>query len=256
MSEYGQLGSLVATAGSVMAAGVAILAVWAGKGRWAPPRNPLSDALEPVSVVVAMAIILTLLIDPFLIAGPGGLATAALAFGIAAVVALLVYLFLMIVLVHEKPTPTGDGTTTRTDRLIGGFWLTPAAKENLKQAGSVQLLLRGSAYDPDLLWSRPSRALATVSLAVCYMMLVVAGSVALASGAMLLDTKSPAKEARSQLAPESAQRSDASELSGTAGAAGRSWMGDVCLPPGQSCDADHRIHALRRASTLLVASLY
>jgi hypothetical protein len=195
MSEYGQLGSLVATVGSVMAAGVAILAVWAGKGRWAPPRNPLSDALEPVSVVVSMAIILTLLIDPFLIAGPGGLATAALGFGIAAVITLLVYLFLMIVLVHEIPKSTGDGTTTRTERIIGGFWIIPTAKKKLKQAGSVPLLLRGSAYDPDLLWSRPSRALATVSLAVCYMMLVVAGSVALASGAMLLDSRPPNEKA-------------------------------------------------------------
>jgi hypothetical protein len=195
MSEYGQLGSLVATAGSVMAAGVAILAVWAGKGRWAPPKNALSDALEPVSVVVSMAIILTLLIDPFKIAGAGGLATAALVAGLAAVATLLLYLFLMVVLVHERPRATGDGTTTEVERFIGGFWLTPGAKEKLKQAGSVQLLLRGSAYDPDLLWSRPSRGLATVSLAVCYMMLVVAGSVALASGAMLLDSKPQAGEA-------------------------------------------------------------
>lgn len=54
----------------------------------------------------------------------------------------------------------------------------------------------------------------------------------LASGAMLLDTKSPAKEARSQLAPERAQWSDASELPGAASAAVRNWIGHVCLPPG------------------------
>jgi hypothetical protein len=112
-----------------------------------------------------------------------------------AVVSLLVYIMLQM-LVYEvdrvpKEAARGAFQTERV-KVIGGLWLYGHAKRKLDDEEgpkTVQELFEGAAFKKDALWPRTAQGLSKVLFAVCYMGLIVAGTVALGAASILVALK-------------------------------------------------------------------
>jgi hypothetical protein len=185
-SNYGVLQPVVSDAGSIMAAGGAIALAWRGRTAWEPSEEDLSGGPQKVGGLIGAILIVILWVyahgspkDHFLI--PLIIAAAVTCF-----VALCAYSFLIAVQTYSRVSVV-DGKA-KAEKVVGGFVLKPEAKEiKKKHAGlTVQRLLEGSAYDVDRVWTRPSRALAKLLFVVGYLGLVISGTVALASAAILI----------------------------------------------------------------------
>ena len=98
--------------------------------------------------------------------------------------------------VRKKAGSTPTSKATEEVSVIGGLWLTKAAKKRLGEPEepddpgtqgplTVQKLFAMADYDKDLLWSRPSQHLASMLFTIGYLGLIIAGTVALGSGAIL-----------------------------------------------------------------------
>lgn len=186
--DAGPLAPVVVGAGWLISAAAAIGFAWRGKTRWEPAEEDLSRGPAKVSSLI-FAVVLGLLW--VLIGRTDGPRTALVWIaGIGAGVALLsliVYAILIAVYVYDLETSTGHNTSEKT-KIVGGFWLTKSARAHLKARPELtqQDELKGSAYKPDNVWPRLSRALAKAAFTLSYMALTLSGSIALAATAMLL----------------------------------------------------------------------
>lgn len=102
-------------------------------------------------------------------------------------VALLVYVYLIVVQTYTREIAV-SASATRTDKVIGGFWLTPEGRKQAALGKTVQDIFAGMAYRADNLWPRPARALAKLSFIASYVLLMVAGTVALAAAGILISS--------------------------------------------------------------------
>jgi hypothetical protein len=181
-ADYGPLGNLVATAGAVVAAGGAIGLAWRGRSRWGPSEEDVPGGADKVGALLATLAIVLMWADWRSDDHIGSLEAVAIGLGIGAGVAFLAYIYLIGVQTYDVPAGAGPSR-----KIIGGFWLTPRARKARQENDvSVQELLAGAAYNPDRLWSRPSRQLAKLSFQVCYLALTTCGTVALAAAAIRL----------------------------------------------------------------------
>ena len=73
-----------------------------------------------------------------------------------------------------------------TKRIVGGFWLTPRAREEVSAGRTVQDFLLETNYDPDRVWPRPSRGLGLLLVIASYVLLMVGLSTTLAASAVFL----------------------------------------------------------------------
>jgi hypothetical protein len=105
---------------------------------------------------------------------------------VACVSSLLIYGFLVATQTYYVlVTPRTNETEKKN--IIAGFWLTDEArKSRRKNKVTTQTLLAGAAYDPDVLWSRTSRALAKMFFTLFYLGLTVSGTLALTCAAIIL----------------------------------------------------------------------
>lgn len=187
MNEYGPLTQLVSSAGSIMAAAGAIILSFKGRARWEPseediPKGPQKVAGLAVAVVIA---VLTTTARP---ERQGMLASLAVASAAASVLFLLVYGYLVGLHTYKKVLVV-DATNGRTvdSKIIGGFRLTENARETIeKQRVTVQRFLEGVAYDPDEVWTRPSRVIIKQLFVAAYIGLIGFGAVGLSAASLLL----------------------------------------------------------------------
>jgi hypothetical protein len=181
--DYGVLTDLVAAAGSLMAATGAIGLAWRRRADWEPSEEDIPKGAQRVAgllAAVAIALLWAKWHDPPPDLGP----LDRLAIGVAAatLVSLLIYGYLVGTQTYTKV----DGTGAEKG-IIGGFWMrTNAKRKRDEEQITTQQLFEGSAYNPDLLWSRPSRQLAKLSFQLAYIGLVGCGTVALAASAIRL----------------------------------------------------------------------
>jgi len=182
--DYGPLTDLVKYSGILISAAAAIGLTWRRRANWEPSEQDVPKGAAKVSgllAAVAVGIIWTQYSsspykDPLVI--------AAASLGVTCLVFLLIYGYLIARFVYER-TISSRKNQCQIVKVIGGFTLTKDAREQLSNAGSVQKLFEGAAFDADLVWDRGSRALAKQLFVLCFIGLNVCGTLALSCAALL-----------------------------------------------------------------------
>lgn len=186
-AETGSLAPLVEAAGWLMSASIAIGLTWRRRAKWEPIEEDVGQGPARVGglvCAVGLALLWTQLGDQ---ENRDTVLTIAIVCAATCVVALLGYGYLIATHVYERLVST-QSNTHHTEKIIGGFWLSPAAVEtkSARRELTIQNVLTGAAYDPDLVWSRASRALAKAVFVLAYIVLTASGTLALSAAAMLL----------------------------------------------------------------------
>ncbi|SRR5579884_152392 len=184
--RYGALWPLVRTAGCLMAAVGAIALAWRGRTDWEPSEQDIPQGPDKVAALVTAVLIAIIYVTMSNSTFRRRLIRLALLFASGCVVALLVYGFLVGTQTYDRKVVIPPNQIA-SEKIIGGFWLTSEAIESQeKYHKTTQELLAGAGYDPDIIWSRPSRSLAKLCFTVSYICLTVCGSLALASASVIL----------------------------------------------------------------------
>jgi hypothetical protein len=185
-TKYGVLAGVVTAAGCIMATSAAITLAFRGRANWEPSEQDIPAGPEKVAALVSGILIVifwTTMSKPRHLTA---LIRLARNFAIGCVLSLLVYGFLVGTQTFTVESSPSSGTVI-SSKIIGGYWLINEASEaRQRNKVTTQELLKGAGYDPDKLWSRPSRALAKLSFVVFYMGLVVCGTVGLSCAAIVL----------------------------------------------------------------------
>lgn len=190
-TNYGVLAQTVAAAGTLIAAAGALALTWKGRYGWEPAEEDIPRAAQKFGGLI-IAIIIAAMWFKFArqqVLGVDDLFDLAIIFALVGFFGLVVYGLLVGVLVYEKVVAL-PGNATDVTKVIGGYWLTAAAREALVSGDprphSVADVFKGAAYDPDHVWPRISRALAKVSFQIAYILLVAGGTCALSAVALLV----------------------------------------------------------------------
>jgi hypothetical protein len=191
--DYGQLTPLVVTIGTIVSATAAILMGFRGRAKWEPAEEDVSKGPQKVASLLAAVAIVVLWVTQNDATRVGSLSNLAIRCGLATILFLLAYGWLISVYTYKKITSPRTGEANEI-KIIGGFRLIESAKEELKNAViSVQQLFAGRGYEEDLVWTRASRAAAKMFFVVSYLGLTICGVIALAAaGMMILLNKPPA----------------------------------------------------------------
>jgi hypothetical protein len=190
MSGYGALGGIVATAGSVMAAGSAITLAFKGRARWEPIEDDVPEAPAKVAALVTAVCVVLIWSATRQRHDPGWLVPLCLGCLIATFVGMCIYIWLVQVHTFTAEFATGRRRVV-SRKVIGGLWLTPCAQKAMLHRPdgpiTLQRLFAGAAYDKAKLWSGNSLFAAKLLFLVAFLALQVFGSLSLASAAILLD---------------------------------------------------------------------
>ncbi len=192
-SEYGPLTDLVKYSGMLMSAAIAVGLAWRRRANWEPCEEDVPKGPSHVAGLLSAIAIAIVWSEYSTLAARDGLTKAAIILGGCALVFLLLYGFLIANQVYEQRFSPKKGKV-ETRKIVGGFALTPEAKKKLRRVGSVQKLFEGAAYDPDLVWTRDSRAHAKQAFALAYIGLNLSGTMALSCAALLFLLTSSAKK--------------------------------------------------------------
>lgn len=192
-SSYGVLAQTVAISGSLIAAAAAITLCWKGRFKWEPAEEDIpKSAQKAVGLLVAVAIaIIWFKFTQELSLDPKDLIIISYISSGAMIAGLLCYSLLIGVLVYDK-TYVVSGKKTAQRKIIGGLWLSEAAKEALRSGDprplTIQDLLKGAAFNEDFVWPRFGRALAKTLFQLAYVVLIAGGTCALATTSMLVSS--------------------------------------------------------------------
>jgi ABC-type uncharacterized transport system substrate-binding protein len=187
ITNYGELSGLVKAVGVLVSASVAIGLTWRGRAKWEPSEEDISKGPQKVGgllTAVAIALLWSLAADNQHL---DLLTQLAVSLSIGCAVFLLIYGFLVATQTYTISVNSNRKKVCR--KIIGGFALLNGAKltlQNGTQFLTVQEYLQQERYNPDRVWSRPSRAIAKLCFAICYLGLVVCGSIALACASIIL----------------------------------------------------------------------
>ena len=192
-ADYGQFKDVVAIAGSILAAGTAIRLGWMRRAKWMPPAESVPGGTVKVSALVCSVVIAVL----FLVRSQLGLVLMVVIAGVCLVLTLIA----LAVSIFTNTTysfvrrPHGQKAETR---MLGGSRLTDEAlsinqkKKAANQPGlTVQQLFEYSHFKPDLVWTKESQALVQIASTMGFILLQVAGSIALASAAIAFSLDVP-----------------------------------------------------------------
>jgi len=201
-SQYGELSGLVKAVGMLVSTGIAIGLTWRGRAKWEPSEEDISQGPQKVGgllTAVAIALLWSLYAD---IQHLDFLTQLAVGLSISCLFFLLAYGFLI---TTQTYTVVKGSKRKRVQRkIIGGFGLSYRAKlaiQDVTTFTTVQEFLQQEVYDPDRVWSRHSRAVAKLCFVVCYLGLVVCGSLALACASIIFLVTSSAQTQHNLEAP-------------------------------------------------------
>jgi hypothetical protein len=193
LSNFGPLAQIVAFAGYMTAAALAIRVAWAGKLVWEPDIRDLAKAPARVAGVLSAVIVVLLFAYSRSSDHWEWLVGYTIAFVVVGISGLLAYIFLLAAFTIQC---TGDN-----DRVVAGFWLTRTANEILSgkskhllrgqpPPGSVRELFCGSGKEPDRVWPPAAQGLAKVCLVVTYIVFISSTTLSIAAGAIILEKSS------------------------------------------------------------------
>jgi hypothetical protein len=191
MSNYGPLAGVVGTVGAILSAGGAITLAWKRGADWLPPEDDVPKGPARVAGVLTTIAIAAMWLETGRALYARDLERISGICAVITVLALLTYVFLMNVFVYQRRM-INRGGHEESRRIIGGFCLTAAARTGLQQATTIQRLLDGAGNDPDLVWTRASRAMAKICFIVAFLGLQVGGSLAISAIALSLDAPTAA----------------------------------------------------------------
>jgi hypothetical protein len=201
-ADYGPMTETVATAGMLLAVGSALRLCWKGRFSWEPAEEDVPRSAQRVGGLL-IALFIGILWYRFKKGGmpADDLVTFGVSLGVVTLIAMLCYSFLVGTHVYEIKIGAG-GRSTRPLKIIGGFWLTAAAKAALApgdppllapngprgpKAMTINDLLKGGGQqDLERVWSRQSRSVAKMAFQLAYIALVGFGTCALYAVALLL----------------------------------------------------------------------
>ena len=179
--EFGLLRPIAENGGAMLAVAASITLGFTKGAKWQPPEEELPEGVARVSSLlcaVAVAVLWKLGQTKF---GPNGLAQVAIVAAVIAVFGLLATVYLNTTYKFFR----GDKSIT-----LGGFTLTEEAKLIQRKPATLnitpQRLFTTGGDDPDLVWTRHSRALVKVGSVVTYLLLLAGGPIAIVSGALLM----------------------------------------------------------------------
>jgi Na+(H+)/acetate symporter ActP len=180
MTDYGDFGNLVTTAGCLAAAGGAITLSWMKRAKWQPPEEALPKIGARFAGLIAMVFIAIV----YVFGGTMGLAYLAYLSGVlllAAVIALSITIFTNITYSFYYPSRTEE------NRLLGGSVLTEEAAGIKKRKGqSEQEMLGDLQGERDKLWTKRSQAFVNLRSTLSFIVFLAFGTSALAAAAFLV----------------------------------------------------------------------
>jgi hypothetical protein len=201
-TDYGVFGPMVSVAGTIVAMGAALTLGWKGRAKWEPVEEDVPRAPQKVASLVAALIVVLIWAQLNDIQYKNTLTKIVIECSIALIVSLIVYGLLkgfIYTATRKKRGPPSTSKTTEEIKVIGGLWLKKSAREREgtpespqepgqtpPQILTVQRMFALSEYRKDELWSRPSQQLASMLFTVAYLGLIIAGTVALGSAAILV----------------------------------------------------------------------
>ena len=183
--DYGLFTNLVSTAGTLMAAVGALGLAFRGRARWEPIEEDVPAGGRKVGGVVAAVAIAVMRATMFEVTQTHGLVLVAVLGAGAAIFGLLIYGGLIAGVAFERPKNGGG-----VEKVVGGLWVLPRIRALLQKANgprSIQEAFASSSYRKDFIWPNLSIAVTKQCFVLSYLVLTVSGTVALASGAMLVD---------------------------------------------------------------------
>jgi hypothetical protein len=180
-NEYGIFAPIVANAGALMAAAIAIGLAFTRGARWQPPEEELPNSVTRMAGLLCAVVIALLWRLGQERLGAGGLGIVAAAGVGLAMVGFLATTYLNTVFAF--PLRTGG-------RILGGYRLTEEAERIQRTKAmrgiTAKRLFETGGEDPDKVWTRSSRALVRVGSAVTYLAFLAGASIGLAAAALLV----------------------------------------------------------------------
>lgn len=202
LNDYGPLAEVVAYAGYMTAASMAVRVAWAGKLLWEPEIRDLAKAPARMAGVFSAVAIVLLFAYSRSSDDWKWLTPYAIAFALASIVALLVYIVLLAAYTIQ--------CTGENQRTVAGFWRTNIANQILSgnapdhllngqtPPASVRELFCGSGRDPDRIWPPVAQGLAKASLVAIYLVFISPATLSIATGAIILEKSSQAPKPKIQ----------------------------------------------------------
>jgi hypothetical protein len=184
VANYGPFAHAIGYAGAIMASSSALFALWGGKmDKWRPPEEDLPGTAQKAALLLCGVGI----VFQWYLAAPERIIPFFIAIAIEALICvfgLLKYSRMIGTFIYSVEIVTGPDSVRRA-RILGGTELLPEAEAiRMNNRIDIQALLRGAAYNPDLLWSRQSRAGIKQSVLALFVVILVSGTSAL-TGASL-----------------------------------------------------------------------
>jgi|ERR1051326_280468 hypothetical protein len=188
-TDYGPFTSLVATAGTIIAAAGALIMGFRRGAKWEPEELDVERGARRVASLLT-AVGLVILWSQFQsLDHLSTLAKTAIVLGVLTLVFLVVYGFIIQVYTFEKQVAIAPNRTKNV-KVIGGWVLTRNATEQIAKRGlTLQDYFKGTAYDPDAVWTRKSRGVIKQLFVLCYIGLTVAGAITLTALALIVGLK-------------------------------------------------------------------
>jgi hypothetical protein len=200
MEDYGVFTNIVASAGTIIAMGAAIGLAWRGRAKWEPSEDDVPKAPQKVAGLLSAVAITVIWASLQESEYMSVLSKLSLGLTFAALVCLCLYAFLVATQTYEQVITKSPKRFDKRN-IIGGFKLTENSLHIIneyrtqgKPPPTTSDLFKAAAYDPDKVWTRPSRALAKILCILSYVGLIATGTVALASAAILVDVKMKASK--------------------------------------------------------------
>jgi hypothetical protein len=188
-TEYGPFTSLVGTAGTIVAAAGALIMGFRRGAKWEPEELDVERGARRVASLLT-AVGLVILWSQFQsLDHLSTLTRIAILLGVLTLVFLVVYGFIIQVFTFQKEVAIAKDHIKNV-KVIGGWALTPNAKKQIANRGlTLQDYFKGTAYNPDAVWTRVSRGIVKQLFVLCYIGLTVAGAVTLTALALIVGLK-------------------------------------------------------------------
>lgn len=189
-SEYGVFAPLVAIISTIMAAGGAVVLLWAGPlEKWRPADADLPGMAKRIIFLACSVVMVLLAVE----AKPSNLdwmkGTAWWLLGSCMVVG-IAYSAFRYALYHSRLNPNGKGRKP----ILGGLWMKAAAKASMRESNVTEVddLLDG-APGPQAIWSAPSRFFARVLILTLFIGFVVSATTTLLAAGLITYVKTTGK---------------------------------------------------------------
>jgi hypothetical protein len=197
LKDYGQFAPIVSVAGPILAMGAALRLGWKGRAKWEPVEEDVPAAPQKVAGLVAPLMIVLIWVQWNDVSHQGQLIKMVVGCSIGLIVSLIIYGLLQGYTydkVRKKAGEPEDSEECENIKIIGGLWLRENARERKgkpeddsgkARIWTVQRMFAMSEYDKDELWSPSSQQLAKMLFTLGYLGLIITGTVALGSVAIL-----------------------------------------------------------------------